>query len=182
MMSFFRKLFGKKTEHTEQSLKEIYLQFAQIISGDDEAVLAQVHDLFDDTTAFLVQHQERYLERGIDIEQSSKEELYWISFADILIAHNYAAEFDWKGELEDFEYFLKDLQGFKSYSDIEFPLLDEDGSVHLWIEQINNYWQEQPIVLMQQDIDSDSHVIFVVEKAQMSFLQAESQKLGQRFY
>lgn len=99
-----------------------------------------------------------------------------------MIAHNYAAEFDWKGELEDFEYFLKDLQGFKSYSDIEFPLLDEDGTVHLWIEQINDHWQEQPIVLMQQDIDSDSHVIFVVEKAQMSFLQAESQKLGQRFY
>lgn len=182
MMNFFRKLFGKKTEHTEQSLKEIYLQFAQIISSDDEAVLAKVHDLFDDTTAFLARHQERYFDRGIDIEQSSKEELYWISFADILIAHNYAAEFDWKGELEDFEYFLKDLQGFKSYSDIEFPLLDEDGSVHLWIEQINDHWQEQPIVLMQQNIDSDSHVIFVVEKAQMSFLQAESQKLGQKFY
>lgn len=181
-MNFFRKLFGKKTEHTEQSLKEIYLQFAQIISSDDEAVLSQVHDLFDDTTAFLARHREQYLERGIDIEQSSKEELYWISFADILIAHNYAVEFDWKGELEDFEYFLKDLQGFKSYSDIEFPLLDEDGTVHLWIEQINDHWQDQSIALMQQDIDSDSHVIFVVEKAQMSFLQAESQKLGQRFY
>ena len=181
----FILLFGKKaeqTKHTEQSLKEIYLQFAQMISGNDDAVLAEVRELFEQTPAFLATHQEQYDERCIDTERLSKEELYWISFADILIAHNYAAEFDCKSELEDFEYFLKALQGFKSYPAVDFPALDENEVVHIWIDQINAYWKNQPIALMQQDIDSDSHVVFPINKEHIAFLKAESKKIGQKFY
>lgn len=172
----------KKAPKTEQSLKEIYLQFAQIISSNDNAVLAQVRDLFEHTAVFLATHQERYDERGIDTEQISKEKLYWISFADILIAHNYAADFDWKCELEDFEYFLKNLQKFKSYPTIDFPDLDTNESIDLWIEQINTYWEHQPITLMLLDIDSDSYVVFPINKEYISFLKTKSQKLGQKFY
>ena len=99
-----------------------------------------------------------------------------------MIAHNYAAEFDCKSELEDFEYFLKDLQGFKSYPTVDFPALDENEVVHLWIDQINAYWKNQPIALMQQDIDSDSHVVFPINKEHIAFLKAESKKIGQKFY
>ena len=184
-MGFLSLLFGKKaeqTKHTEQSLKEIYLQFAQMTSGNDDAVLAEVRELFEQTPAFLATHQEQYDERCIDTERLSKEELYWISFADILIAHNYAAEFDCKSELEDFEYFLKALQGFKSYPAVDFPALDENEVVHIWIDQINAYWKNQPIALMQQDIDSDSHVVFPINKEHIAFLKAESKKIGQKFY
>lgn len=81
-MGFLSLLFGKKaeqTKHTEQSLKEIYLQFAQMISGNDDAVLAEVRELFEQTSAFLATHQEQYDERCIGTERLSKEELYWIS-------------------------------------------------------------------------------------------------------
>lgn len=176
-MSFFSQLFGRKTkqsQRTEQALKEIYLQFARLISGNDDAVLAQVRDLFEHTAVFLATHQERYDERGINTEQISKETLYWISFADILIAHNYAADFNWKCELEDFEYFLKDLQMFKSYPSIELPELDENGSIDLCIEQINAYWKNQPIALMQQDINSDSYVVFPINKEHIAFLNLDN--------
>lgn len=179
-MGFFSKIFGKKEEKPE--IKEIYLQFAKIISGNDENVLAKVRYLFENTQAFLAEYKELYFNRGINTEQISKEDLYWISLADILIADNYAIEFDVSGELEDFEYFVKDLQGFKLYPSIDFPELDESGAVYLWIEQVNEYWKDQPIVLMQQDIDSDSHVVFLIKKEHMQFLQTESKKLGKEFY
>lgn len=182
-MGFFSQLFGKKQpQQTEQELKEIYLQFAGLISGNDAAVLTEVRTLFEQTSSFVAAHQAQYDERCIDTERLSKEVLYWISFADILIVHNYAAEFDCKAELEDFEYFLKELKGLKSYPTIDFPTLDENEVVHLWIDQINAYWQNQPIALMQQDIDSDSHVVFPINNEHIAFLKAESQKIGQKFY
>lgn len=180
-MGWFAQLFGKKINKPKQSLKEIYLQFAQIISDNDDAVLDKVRSLFEQTPTFLATHQHYYDERGINPEQISQEALYWIGFADILITHHYAAEFDWKAELADFEYFLQNLQGFQSFPMIDFPVLDASGAVHLWIEQINTHWQNQPLVLMQQDIDSDSHIVFPIKKEHMAFLKTTSQQIGQKF-
>ncbi|MDO4727982.1 MAG: hypothetical protein Q4B43_03130 [Bacteroidota bacterium] len=181
-MNIFSKLFGSKNPKQAASFRDMYMEFGIMISLNDQKVLTQIQFLFDDTEAFIKKHQEQYYNRGIDPQQWKKEDLYWISFADILIENNYAVEFDVSSELDDFEYLLKDLKGFESFPLPNFPILNQDEAVYLWIEQINQHWQNEQILLMQQDIDGDCHVVFPVKKQYIAFLETTSKKLGKTFF
>ena len=159
----------------------VYLEFAKLISLDDEKVLSEVKELITHTDAFISKNKEFYENRGIDLGKWKRPRLIWMGFADILINNGFAEEFDWKCELECFESLLAELKSFKVY-DLELPPLTEDkNDVYEWIKTINTIWQEQGFCLMQMYIDSDSYVIFPIEASKTEFLETESKKINEMF-
>ena len=178
-MGFFSKLFGGKDE--DEIDFNIYLEFAKLISLDDEKVLSEVKELITRTDAFISKNKEFYENRGIDLGKWKRPRLIWMGFADILINNGFAEEFDWKCELECFESLLAEIKSFKVY-DLELPPLTEDkNDVYEWIKTINTIWQEQGFCLMQMYIDSDSYVIFPIEASKTEFLETESKKINEMF-
>ena len=178
-MGFFSKLFGG-TNEAEIDFN-VYLEFAKLISLDDEKVLSEVKELITHTDAFISKNKEFYENRGIDLGKWKRPRLIWMGFADILINNGFAEEFDWKCELECFESLLAEIKSFKVY-DLELPPLTEDkNDVYEWIKTINTIWQEQGFCLMQMYIDSDSYVIFPIEAGKTEFLETESKKINEMF-
>lgn len=178
-MGFFSKLFGGKSE--DEIDFNVYLEFAKLISLDDEKVLSEVKELITHTDAFISKNKEFYENRGIDLGKWKRPRLIWMGFADILINNGFAEEFDWKCELECFESLLAEIKSFKVY-DLELPPLTEDkNDVYEWIKTINTIWQEQGFCLMQMYIDSDSYVIFPIEASKTEFLETESKKINEMF-
>jgi len=178
-MGFFSKLFGGTNE--DEIDFNVYLEFAKLISLDDEKVLSEVKELITRTDAFISKNKEFYENRGIDLGKWKRPRLIWMGFADILINNGFAEEFDWKCELECFESLLAEIKSFKVY-DLELPSLTEDkNDVYEWIKTINTIWQEQGFCLMQMYIDSDSYVIFPIEASKTEFLETESKKINEMF-
>jgi hypothetical protein len=178
-MGFFSKLFGGTNE--DEIDFNVYLEFAKLISLDDEKVLSEVKELITHTDAFISKNKEFYENRGIDLGKWKRPRLIWMGFADILINNGFAEEFDWKCELECFESLLAEIKSFKVY-DLELPPLTEDkNDVYEWIKTINTIWQEQGFCLMQMYIDSDSYVIFPIEASKTEFLETESKKINEMF-
>lgn len=178
-MGFFSKLFGGTNE--DEIDFNVYLEFAKLISLDDEKVLSEVKELITHTDAFISKNKEFYENRGIDLGKWKRPRLIWMGFADILINNGFAEEFDWKCELECFESLLAEIKSFKVY-DLELPSLTEDkNDVYEWIKTINTIWQEQGFCLMQMYIDSDSYVIFPIEASKTEFLETESKKINEMF-
>ena len=137
-MGFFSKLFGGTNE--DEIDFNVYLEFAKLISLDDEKVLSEVKELITRTDAFISKNKEFYENRGIDLGKWKRPRLIWMGFADILINNGFAEEFDWKCELECFESLLAEIKSFKVY-DLELPPLTEDkNDVYEWIKTINTIW------------------------------------------
>ena len=91
-MGFFSKLFGGTNE--DEIDFNVYLEFAKLISLDDEKVLSEVKELITRTDAFISKNKEFYENRGIDLGKWKRPRLIWMGFADILISNGYAEEFD----------------------------------------------------------------------------------------
>ena len=178
-MGFFSKLFGGTNE--DEIDFNVYLEFAKLISLDDEKVLSEVKELITRTDAFISKNKEFYENRGIDLGKWKRPRLIWMGFADILINNGFAEEFDWKCELECFESLLAELKSFKAYALNLPPLTEDKNDVYEWIKTINTIWQEQGFCLMQMYIDSDSYVIFPIEASKTEFLEKESKKINEMF-
>ena len=178
-MGFFSKLFGGKNE--DEIDFNVYLEFAKLISLDDEKVLSEVKELITRTDAFISKNKEFYENRGIDLGKWKRPRLIWMGFADILINNGFAEEFDWKCELECFESLLAEIKSFKAYALNLPPLTEDKNDVYEWIKTINTIWQEQGFCLMQMYIDSDSYVIFPIEASKTEFLETESKKINEMF-
>ena len=178
-MGFFSKLFGGTNE--DEIDFNVYLEFAKLISLDDEKVLSEVKELITRTDAFISKNKEFYENRGIDLGKWKRPRLIWMGFVDILINNGFAEEFDWKCELECFESLLAELKSFKAYALNLPPLTEDKNDVYEWIKTINTIWQEQGFCLMQMYIDSDSYVIFTIEAGKTEFLETESKKINEMF-
>lgn len=61
-MGFFSKLFGGTNE--DEIDFNVYLEFAKLISLDDEKVLSEVKELITRTDAFISKNKEFYENRG----------------------------------------------------------------------------------------------------------------------
>ena len=178
-MGFFSKLFGGTNE--DEIDFNVYLEFAKLISLDDEKVLSEVKELITRTDAFISKNKEFYENRGIDLGKWKRPRLIWMGFADIWINNGFAEEFDWKCELECFESLLAELKSFKAYALNLPPLTEDKNDVYEWIKTINTIWQEQGFCLMQMYIDSDSYVIFPIAAGKTEFLETESKKINEMF-
>lgn len=194
-MGLFSKIFGqgqKKAETkpqvqntepkeeaiTKEEIEKIYEILVNCITNKDEKVLAEVKDCITATVDYAEKHQERYEMRGIDIVQD-EEELQWIGLVDILIENGYAEEFDWKCEKEEFELLFKLRQFEKLYPTLSKPELDETGNIESWCSVIDRKWKADKVCVAQLDIDSDSYVVFPIDKSILNTVSKKAGEIGQ---
>ena len=153
-------------------------EIAQIISGGDEAVLQEVAACAQDPKGWFAAHQERYEERGVDAPDDLGL-VQWLGLVDILEDRGWVCERDWKDELEDFSYFVRNLKGFQALGlELAEDWLDGDEDVPAWCAVLAEKWKAQGVRMACIDIDSDSYVLFPVSTEQMCKLQTLAEEIG----
>ena len=146
--------------------KNRIVDIAKEISVNDKAVIAEMEKCLNDTELYVEENEDRFLERGIEVEEveDDVEEVRWIAMVDILEANGYVCERDWKDELEDFVYFVGNLKGTKSRGlSIEAEWFEEEADVVEWCAVLDEKWAAEGVGVAAIDIDSDSYVLFPYE-------------------
>lgn len=150
-------------------------KIAAEISNNNMAVLEEANKCLSDTKKYFSENEEQYEERGItrDVMEDEGEELIqWIGMVDLLFKYHYVCERDWKDELEDFLYFMRELEGVKSnHLPLEEDWFDEKDDIAKWCGIIDRKWASQGMCAAAIDIDSDSYVIFPCDITVLKKLQ-----------
>lgn len=160
-----KKLSYESEENNDKEIlsKEMAIQtIASIISENDSAVIKRIADCLADSEAYFKKHRNVFLERGIeDFDQISLREIRWISMVDILAENQYVCERDWKDELEDFLYFVRELKGMRDAAlPLEVEWFDKNADVSEWCAIIDGKWKSLGMCFAGIDIESDSYVLF----------------------
>ena len=163
-MGFFKKLFKSGKDKEEKDFSFI-LEIAKLISDNDDKIIRNLAECAYDPWGYGEENAERYMERGIDVpgeDNTNADEICWIGMIDELEENRYLIGVDYKCELNDFLWALKQL---KSYSLIEPYIssmnLNENNDVEAWGEEINLVLNGKAYVCMI-DIDSDSYELIIV--------------------
>jgi len=82
--------------------------------------------------------------------------------------------------MEEFFYQLEPLAQ-KQGLYLNQAWLEEDGDIPLWARTLDQKWQSQGFCLAAMDIDSDSYVLFICQRAILGELVVLSKKINQRF-
>ena len=163
---------------TNELNKEIFTSMVELLTEDSsvrsaiETCIASPWDYFDENI-------DRYDDRGIE-DDESEDTIVWIGIADELIESGNAIELDWKAELEDFTYFMKELADQKNLP-LQYECLYEDGDIPSWCKVLDEKWEEAGFCVGAMDIDSDSYVMFICSRETLTELTQLGQKVGFRF-
>ena len=154
LLDLFKNLF-KKTSNAE------ILEIAAEISGNDKKVLKELEYCVQDTEGYFEKYAERFEERGIeDYEDADEDELQWIAMIDVLCEYEYVCECDYKEDLEDFLFHMKQLKGVKEKQlSVKEEWFDEDGDVEDWCLILDEKWLAVGMGVRTIDLDSDSYVL-----------------------
>lgn len=167
-----------KTE--PKPLGPVLEEIARIISGGEEAVLQDAASCARDPKGWFAAHQERYEERGVDAPDDLGL-VQWLGLVDILEDRGWVCERDWKDELEDFSYFVRNLKGFQALGlELAEDWLDGDEDVPAWCAVLAEKWKAQGVRMACIDIDSDSYVLFPAAAPQLAQLQGLAGEAGHR--
>lgn len=157
-------------------LKEIFrdyenddiLETAKTISGNDAEVVNRMEFALKEPVKYIRENAERFSERGIELddpdsfEDLDSDDLLFLAMVDELEERDYAFEFDYKCELEDFLWGLEQLKNYSLIKDaVQTLKLDEDGDIEGWGKEINRVLSEKA-ALCYIHIDSDSYPISIV--------------------
>lgn len=171
---------GQPLPHIDE--KEHLLKIAGILCNGDEEILEEYRQALHHTADYLEAHPKICEDRGIapgelDITPTFVQ---WIVLIDLLIQHKYlCTELDYKAELGDFYYFLKDTYWFKQFGlSFDGTELKEYEDLPKWCAQLDEVWKDQGICLVHLDIDSDSYVITPLKKAAFSAIQLHARQAG----
>lgn len=156
----------------------VLLEIAAIISDSDAAVWKEMTLCTSNPKEYFSAHQERYEERGVD-DVRDLESIQWLGLVDILEAHNYVCERDWKDEKEDFLYFLGGLNGRKRLGlELREDWFSEEDDISIWSRILDEKWEPQQCCLACIDINSDSYVLFPCGLAEAEQLKTLAAQLG----
>lgn len=117
----------KKNISAEMAIQMI----AAIISENDSIVIKKISNCLANIEAYYNEHADTFLQRGIEkFDKISLREIQWISMVDILIENLYVCERDWKDELDDFIYFVRELKEMKTKAlPLEVEWFNESGNI-----------------------------------------------------
>lgn len=156
------------------------IEIAEIISGGDEAVLADVTVCVKDPAAYFEAHREQFLQRVI-LSAEDPALICWLGLADALEAREHVCERDWEDEKEDFLYFLGKLTGMKRFGlELQPDWLDEEGGISQWAAILDEKWAATQCCAACMDIDNDSYVLFPCAISDLARLRALAEEAGQR--
>lgn len=154
---------SEKSIETKDVSKETAIHtIAAVISENDGTVLEKVTACLSDSQAYFNKYAFAFSERGIDsFDEMPLREFHRIAMVDALFEGQYVCEQDWKSELDDFLYFLRELKCIKAW---ELPLeeswFDSDSDIGKWCAIINEKWKKSNICLAGIDMESDAYVLF----------------------
>lgn len=138
-MGLFERLF-KTDKNEKKDLSYIY-KITELITNNNSGIINALKE---------------------NIMKSDSDDDCWLSMVDLLDEEGYAFGIDYKCELEDFLWALKQL---KTYSLIDINLsslnLIENENVESWGEEINTALGGRAYICMI-DIDSDSYELIIV--------------------
>lgn len=138
-MGLFERLF-KTDKNEKKDLSYIY-KITELITNNNSGIINALKE---------------------NIMKSDSDDDCWLSMVDLLDEEGYAFGIDYKCELEDFLWALKQL---KTYSLIDINLsslnLNENEDVESWGEEINTALGGRAYICMI-DIDSDSYELIIV--------------------
>ena len=138
-MGLFERLF-KTDKNEKKDLSYIY-KITELITNNNSGIINALKE---------------------NIMKSDSDDDCWLSIVDLLDEEGYAFGIDYKCELEDFLWALKQL---KTYSLIDINLsslnLNENEDVESWGEEINTALGGRAYICMI-DIDSDSYELIIV--------------------
>lgn len=124
--------------------------------GCQDALLDTVSRFAYDIPGFYGTHTEWFQERGLE---RSDPRIPWFGLICILEANGYVCERDWKDELEDFVYFLGNLQNTKAYGlTVDPAWFRPEGDIVEWCTILRKKWGRYVVAAF--DINSDSYVLF----------------------
>ena len=138
-MGLFERLF-KTDKNEKKDLSYIY-KITELITNNNSGIINALKE---------------------NIMKSDSDDDRWLGMVDLLDEEGYAFGIDYKCELEDFLWALKQL---KTYSLIDINLsslnLIENENVESWGEEINTALGGRAYICMI-DIDSDSYELIIV--------------------
>lgn len=138
-MGLFERLF-KTDKNEKKDLSYIY-KITELITNNNSGIINALKE---------------------NIMKSDSDDDCWLVMVDLLDEEGYAFGIDYKCELEDFLWALKQL---KTYSLIDINLsslnLIENENVESWGEEINTALGGRAYICMI-DIDSDSYELIIV--------------------
>ena len=162
----------------EQKNIAIYQEITQLLTDDSE-VRSRLTSCFESPGAYFKQYAERYDERGIG-EEVNEATIKWLAIADELLAVDAVIELDWKTDKDEFLYQLTPLAA-KQTLDFEENWFDEDDDIPTWCKILDEKWAGHDFCLACMDINSDSYVLFICQRAILGELVVLSKKINQRF-
>lgn len=157
---------------------ELYLEIVDVISGHDEAALAEMRACLDDTPAYYEAHREHYEERSVD-GAGDTALVRWLGMADILEARGHVCERDWKDEKPDFFYFLNSRSGMARLGlTLREDWLDDDAGIGAWCARIDQEWQSRQCCAAAIGTGGDCYVLFPCTEEELARLSGLAERLG----
>lgn len=155
-------------EDYERADCEDIIETARAISGNDRRVVAAVDAALNDPKKYMKQNAKRFAERGIELDDEKladkfdSDELLFLAMLDELEMFEYAFEFDYKCELEDFLWGLTQMKTYDLIKDVFRTIeLDEDGDIEKWGREVNKALGGKAYICCMH-IDSDSYPLAVM--------------------
>lgn len=185
---------------------QILLKISQIISNNDEDILAEVKENIDDIDSFAQEHLEDFEERQVPIKYETKDDLQWLAVMNILIRNNYIVQLHENCTITDFGWGLRSLRTFKEYGlsldskfieedygigrydydeDDEYDYYDEesefinDEELIGWCKYLDSKWFDDDICVAMINLSEDIYTLFLISEEELEMLEDLAESLGQ---
>lgn len=183
---------------------EILINIAQIISNNDNDIIAELNECINNIEMYGQEHIEEFEERNITIKYDTPEDLQWLSLINILVRNNYVMQIQENCTITDFGWNLRSLRTFKEYGlslDSKFieddyaldlydyneddayeyydkeEIIDDEGIIS-WCKYLDNKWFDEDICLGMFGIGEDIFTLFLISEDELEELEDLADNLG----
>lgn len=166
-MGIFQKFFksGKIKEERpiENNKQNSYIcEIARMISSNNSDVMEKINFCVSNTSEYIKVNSQLYENAYGDINNYDTDTLCWLGLVEELADIDYLYNVDYKCELEDFLWALKQIKTYNLIDiDISSLNLSENEDVESWGEEINTALEGRACICTI-DIDSDSYDLIIV--------------------
>ena len=179
-----------KARPTDEAVDRAVTAIAALIACRDDGhpdaeVMQRIRLCTDDIAAYRRRYAADDADRGVEPDAGEPGELKWLGLVDTLIACGYAAELDWKCELDDFTTAVRELAARKTdYASLVQAMdaagFDADDDITVWGGRLNEL--ARPQVLGVLDIGSDSYVLFLTRAETLGTLRQTARAIGRSIF
>lgn len=179
-MGLFDKLKKKKSNDSMDNAN-IIADIFRTICGDKKIPADEIAECTSSPKEYAVKNEIQFSDRGISPDDTDTNTLMWIGCVNILIKNAYAAELDFKCELEDFIFNLGELTTLTSKNiTLDENDFDADADITVWLSELDKQLAERKLCIGGIDIDSDSYVIFLTDVQTLEKLKYNANSAGHK--